>query len=375
MKPDSPLRVAVDATPLLGHRTGVGVFTDHLLRRLARRDDVHPVAYAVTWRGRGGLVHLVPPGADVTDIPMPARPLRAAWRRLSWPPIERFVGAVDVVHGTNFVVPPARLAGRVVTVHDLTVLHFPELCTSDVRAYPGLLHAAIERGAWVHAVSAWVAGEVVEHFGAPPDRVVAVPHGVPEVPAADPDDGRRVAGGDRYVLALGTVEPRKDLPLLVRAFDRVASTDAAARLVIAGPDGWGAGALTTAIGAARHGDRVVRLGWVDEDRRAALLRGAAVLAYPSVYEGFGFPPLEAMTVGVPVVATTAGALPEVLGDAALLVAAGDELALAEALDAALNDGPTRTRLTAAGSERAAGYSWERCADGLARLYERASGGT
>jgi len=374
MNASLPLRVALDATPLLGTRTGVGMFTAHLFEQLAHRDDIHPVAFAVTWRGRHVLSAELPAAVEVVDRPLPARPLRAAWGRAAHPRIETLIGAIDVVHGTNFVVPPASKAGTVVTVHDLTSLHFPDICTRDVRQYPRLLRAAIRRGAFVHAVSRFVAHEVVELLGAPVDRVATVHQGVPEVPAADPGEGHRLAGAIRYVLALGTAEPRKELPLLVQAFDRVAGDRDGTRLVIAGPEGWGEDPLRDAIETARHRSRIVRLGWVPDSARAALLRGATLLAYPSRYEGFGFPPLEAMSVGVPVVATATGSLPEVLGDAARLVPVQDAEALAEAMAGVLDDDGERERLVKAGQAQAERYSWKRCADGLAELYRRASGG-
>ncbi|MDQ4097970.1 MAG: glycosyltransferase, partial [Actinomycetota bacterium] len=137
-------------------------------------------------------------------------------------------------------------------------------------------------------------------------------------------------------------------------------------------EAWGSDRLDAAVASMRHADRVSRLGYVSDTHRAALLRGASVLAFPSRYEGFGLPPLEAMAAGVPVVATAAGALPEVLGDAALLVPVGDEVALAEAIDATLAQDGLRDRLVAAGKEQVARYSWERTADGLVDLYRRAA---
>ncbi|MCU1447922.1 MAG: glycosyltransferase [Acidimicrobiales bacterium] len=367
-----PLRVAIDATPLLGARTGVGAFTSGLICALAEHEDVRARAYAVTWRGRGDVDGHLPPGVDVVTRPMPARPLRWAWRHGDRPVIELWTGRCDVVHGTNFVVPPTRRAARVVTVHDLTPMRFPELAHRATLDYERLLRRALARGAWVHTVSSFVAAEVVDHFDADPDRVITVPQGVPAVAPADPAEGRRLAGGDRYLLALGTVEPRKDYPALVRAFDEVAAGDQTLRLVVAGPDGWGADAFAAAVAEARHRDRVVRVGYVSDPARAALLRAASVFAYPSRYEGFGLPPLEAMTVGVPVVATDAGSLPEVLGDAALLVPAGDESALAAALGRALEDRRERERLVAAGHRRVATFSWTRSAAGLVDLYRKAA---
>jgi glycosyltransferase involved in cell wall biosynthesis len=364
------VRIALDTTALYDARTGVGRFTAAVLERLARRPDVDVTAYAVTWRGRDDLRTLVPAGVDVGRGPMAARPLRELWRRVDWPPIEWWTGPADVVHGPNFVVPPARRAARVVTVHDLTPVRFPELCTRDTLQYPALIDRAVRSGAWVHAVSASVAAEVIEAFPVDPDRVVVVANGVDAVAGGDPAAGRQLAGGDRYVLAVGTVEPRKDLPLLVRAFDAVAAADPAVRLVIAGPDGWGAAALAGAISDAHHRDQVVRLGWVTDDQRADLLAGAAILAYPSRYEGFGLPPLEAMAAGLPVVTTSVGALPEVLGDAAVLVPPNDERALAAAIAAVLDDDGRRAELTARGRARAAAYDWDRTVDGLVDLYRR-----
>lgn len=369
-----PLRVALDATPLLGARTGVGVFTAGLLDALAERDDVEAAGYALSWRAWRSLAAALPRGVRHIRRSMPPQPLRGCWRRWDVPPAEWWTGAVDVVHGTNFIVPPARQAATVTTIHDLTALRFPELCSGDPLFYPQLLRRSLARGAWVHTVSTFVAEEVVSMLGADPERVVVVPEAVPPVAPAAAEDGWKLAGADRYVLALSTVEPRKDHLSLVRAFDRVAERDPDVRLVIAGMEAWGSDRLDQAVAASAHADRITRLGYVSDGNRAALLRGASVLAFPSKYEGFGLPPLEAMSAGVPVVASDAGSLPEVLGDAALLTPVGDPPALADAVSAVLEDGALRERLVAAGHRQVAMYSWERCAAGLVDLYARAAGG-
>jgi glycosyltransferase involved in cell wall biosynthesis len=363
------LRIALDATPLLGPRTGVGVFAAELLARLAGDPTLEMTAWAASWRGRDGLDDAVPAGVRTITRPMAARPLRAAWSRADQPPIEWWTGTVDVVHGTNFVVPPARRAAGLVTVHDLTVIRFPELCTADTLAYPDLLRRAFRRGAHVHTVSQFVADEVQEVFGLPADRVHPIPLGVEPLEAVDPALARRLAGPRPYVLALGTVEPRKDLPVLVEAFDAVAEEDPELQLVIAGPDGWGQEQLRRALTLSRHADRIVRIDrFVSSEERAALLRNAAVLAFPSRYEGFGLPPLEAMQVGTPVVATRAGSLPEVLGDAAEWCAVGDVDGLAAALRRVLRHDDRRDALVASGAGQVARYTWEACADAMVALY-------
>jgi glycosyltransferase involved in cell wall biosynthesis len=185
--------------------------------------------------------------------------------------------------------------------------------------------------------------------------------------------GHKIAGGDRYVLALGTVEPRKDLPTLVTAFDALAAEDRDLRLVVAGQDGWGAEELTAAIGRATHRDRIVRLGYVSDQDRDDLLRGAAVYCFPSVYEGFGLPPLEAMSVGTPVVATRAGSIPEVCGDGADLVDVGDADALGAALVRVLGDDAHRAALVERGHATVARYRWEDAGEAFAALLHRVAG--
>jgi glycosyltransferase involved in cell wall biosynthesis len=360
------LSVAVDATPLLGERTGVGEFCAGALAALARRDDVSVSAFAVSWRRRGGIVDELPPGVRAVRRPLPARPVRAAWSRSGFPHLELVTGSVDVVHGTNFVVPPTRRAARVVTVHDLTTVRYPELCEPANLAFPHFVRRAISEGAFVHTPSAFVAAEVVEHFGADPERVRAVLHGAPSQRPA-PGAASEAIGGP-YVLALGTVEPRKDLPSLVAAFDLLAAVHPELHLVVAGRDGWGSAALDAALDGCAARDRVLRLGYVGRRERDELLVSASVFCFPSLYEGFGMPPLEAMAAGVPVVTTTAGAIPEVVADAALLVAPRDPEALAGALGQALEDEGLRARLRAAGAARVASLTWDGCAEGLARLY-------
>jgi glycosyltransferase involved in cell wall biosynthesis len=375
----APLAVAVDATPLLGVRTGVGVFCAGALGALGARADVDVRAFAVSWRRRDRLAPLVPAGVRVRQRAMPARPLHALWRRAERPPLEWFVGDVDVVHGTNYVVPPTRRAARVMTVHDLTVWHYPQLANAATLVFPEFVRRALDAGAWVHTHTQFVADEVVAELGADRDRVRAVPPGVP-IRRDQVVDGASGAapiplpdGTRRYVLAVGTIEPRKDFPGLVRAFDRMAGDVPDVALVIAGGEGWGADALATAVESSSWRDRIVRTGFVSDDRLEQLLAGAAVLAYPSVYEGFGFPPVEAMDMGVPVVATAAGSLPEVVGDGAFLVAPGDADALAGAIGCVLDDDEARRDLVARGRARAAEFTWARCGAGLADLYRAATG--
>jgi glycosyltransferase involved in cell wall biosynthesis len=374
------LRVAFDATPLIGPRTGVGEFCAGALQALAKRGDLAMGAYSMSGRRRHAIASEVPAGVAVHDRPMAAGPLSKLWAHWPLPPAELFVGHTDVVHGTNFVVPPAWWAATVVTVHDLTPLRFPEMCLPPARAYPELVRKALGRGAWVHTHTSSVANEVVASLGARPDRVRVVHPGVWPPASSGPNDAPTGAVGrspllpdwvSRYVLAVGTIEPRKDLPSLVQAFGMFAKGYPGLALVHAGPDGWGSAQLDEAIAACPAANQVVRLGWVDDHDRDVLMAGATVFAFPSIYEGFGLPPLQAMAAGAPVVSTRCGAMEEVLGDAARLVDVGEVDALAEALEDLLDDEAARLELVRGGHQRAALYTWEGCASGLSALYHDA----
>ncbi len=381
------LSVGFDATALLGNPTGVGVFCAGALAALSERDDVAVSAFAISWRRRKGMAALVPPGVATGQRAMPARPLHRMWGLGRLPPIEWFIGRCDVVHGPNFVVPPTRRAARVMSVWDLTVVLYPELCDPPTLEYPGLIRRAVGEGAWVHVPTRFVAEQVVAELGVDRDRVRTVPLGIPALgqtggagPAALGQTGGAGPaalglpdGCHRYVLAIGTVEPRKDYPSLVSAFASVAAAHPDVALVIVGRDGWGSERFAAAVEASPVRSRIVRPGYLDDRSLGAVLRGASVLAYPSLYEGFGFPPLQAMAAGVPVVATAAGAVPEVVGDGALLVEPGDEDGLAAVIGRVLDGGADVDDLVARGSRRAAAFSWSACAEGLAGLYADAAG--
>jgi glycosyltransferase involved in cell wall biosynthesis len=255
----------------------------------------------------------------------------------------------------------------VVTVHDLSFVHHPETCHPYVQSFVHLLPPVLRRAAAIIAVSRFTADELGAWVPEVADRVTVVPIGAHTRAAATSDE---VTSGPPYILLLGNLGARKNLPLLLDAFALLRRRGAELRLVLAGAPDPLVDIDALLIERGIH-EGVIVTGYVDDGRAAALLEGAAALAFPSLYEGFGMPPVEAMAAGTPVVAVRSGATPETLGDAGVLVPPGDAEAFADALAAVLHDDELRGRLVAAGRRRAAEFSWARTARETLEVYRRA----
>lgn len=365
----APLRIAFDTGPLHGTRTGIGAAVAGLADALGRRPDVQTVDYVLSFRAQ------LRPGT--VRLPLPASMAHRVWARAGVPRVDRWLdrtGGVDLVHGTNYVVPPSRHP-VVVSVYDLWFMRHPDAASPAVRRAAEVLRAAIGRGAVVHTSSAATEAAVRELLPGAAVRTVhlgALPLPPADGPAPLPDLRSRP-----YVVAIGTLERRKNLPRLVAAFGAVAAAHPDLLLVLAGSPGDDSPAIADAIDrlGPRLAPRVLLTGRIDDDTRAWLLRHATAVAYPSLDEGFGFPLLDAMQAGVPLVASSAGSIPEVAGEAALLCAPDDVDGLATALATAVSDDTCRARLVAAGASRWPTFDWERCADGIVGLYRDVVHGT
>lgn len=270
---------------------------------------------------------------------------------------------------------------RVTTVHDLSWLHFPQFHPKErVKIMRQRMPRSLELADAVITDSEFVRNEVIETFGLDAGRVHAIPLGVDEAfrPREDAETSATLANlklrHGSYLLALATLEPRKNLTRLIDAYERL---DPGLRrrfpLVLGGAMGWHANALVARIDALAARGEAVRLGFVSEEDLPSLLAGARVLAFPSIYEGFGLPPLEAMASGVPVVASSSSCIPEVTGDSALLVPPDDVDSLKSALERALTDGAWRIGAIERGLQRARNFSWQRCVDETIQIYQRVAG--
>jgi glycosyltransferase involved in cell wall biosynthesis len=357
------MRLALDVSAVPARPVGAGVYTVNLVRALAAlgEADLHLVAR----RGDGERWAAVAPDAACHAVVPGPRPARLVWEQARASALAAGAGA-EVWHGPHYTLPLRLDPPAVVTVHDLTFFEHPEWHErSKVVFFRRMIRAAVARAAAIVAVSGATA-DAVGDLLAPRVPVLTIPHGVDHVrfrpgnPGDGGDLGLLAGLGVRppYLAFVGTLEPRKALPVLVDAFARLAGEHPDLRLVLAGRDGWGTEAVRTAVAESGVATRILRVRWIPDEALPALFRQASVVAYPSHEEGFGLPALEALACGAPLVTSAESPMAEVAGPAALLVPAGNAGALAWALNRVLADPGLADRLRHDGPKSAAPYTWE-----------------
>jgi len=392
-----PLRLSLDVSAVPVEAVGAGRYILDLATALGERPDVAMTLWCR--RGDAARWHRLAPRATVAPAAPGRRPARLAWEQARLPALLRRA-PVELHHGPHYTMPERARLPRVVTIHDCTFLEHPEWHErSKVLVLGRAIRVAARRADALVCVSQHTA-ERLEALCRPTGRLFVVPHGVdhdrfrpaagPAVPAAALGaSGARGAGvggdsGDEqrdddawlealgirvpYVLFLGTLEPRKAVPDLVAAFDRVAGEVPELSLVLAGQPGWGEEAVAAAVERARARHRIVRTGYVPDGAVPALLRRSAVVAYPALEEGFGLPALEALACGAPLVTTAGTTMAELAAGAATLVAPGSVPALADALGEALSGGPEVERRRRLGLEVASRHTWAASAEGHVAAY-------
>ena len=380
-----PVRVALDVSAVPDRPVGAGHYILQLARQLAARADVDLVLCSRS-ADRARWAPLVAPVDLLAAAPGP-RPLRLAWEQLRLGSLIGGSGA-DVHHGPHYTMPRWSPVPSVVTVHDLSFFDAPEW---HERSKVVLFRRAIARAATDAAVvvcPSQVTAEGLRTWCAVDAEVVVAPHGVdqerfrPEEPSPGADASLLTAIDDRLtsgrplLVFVGTLEPRKDVPTLVRAFAAVAARHPDALLVLAGGRGWGGDAVDAAVTTSGLGRRIVRTGYVEDRAIPALLRSATAVVYPSLYEGFGLPALEALACGARLVTTSGTAMAEVAGASALLVPPGDAGALGEVIDSVLGgrlDDRAESERRSEGFSIAESHSWEASADIHVGAYRTAVG--
>lgn len=369
--------VVVDVSAAVNSKAGLGRYAESLVTHL-RSTRIGPQLHLFYNRRPGGAL----PQSLVT---LPARRVSLGykpWRLIVWlahlahMPFDRLLPpGTAVFHATEHLLLPLRDVPTVLTVHDLIFERFPQYHRRLnhfflTRAMP--LFA--RRATAIIAISQATRRDLITLYGVPADNIHVVyeapaPHFRPQPAAVVEAVRRRYGLPERYILTVGTIEPRKNLSRLLTAFARVREQGLADALVIVGQRGWLYEGFFRRLAESPVRDAVILPGFVPDADLAAMYTGATVFALPSLYEGFGLPVLEAMACGAPVVAARAGALPEVGGDAALYVDPRDAEAIAEGLERCLRDAELRAEMRARGVQQAARFSWERTARETVQVYQ------
>jgi len=372
------MRICLEIQSAVAQRAGVGRYTRMLASNLGLVTKDADLRFFYFDFLRRGAPFAVSGGVFERCRWMPGRLAQAAWKRFDFPPFNLFAGAADLYHFPNFVLPPVRGGKTVVTVHDVSFLRFPEFAEEKNLAYLNArIRDTVDRADAVITDSDFSAGEITELLRVPRDRVFAVHLGIDEafrrsVPRQAASELPRQWLPDRpYILTVGTLEPRKNLSFLVEVFERLNDFDGC--LVVAGMRGWKYAPIIECFNRSTRAGDIRYLEYVDDSLLPSLYSGAELFVLPSFYEGFGFPPLEAMACGTPVVSSAGGSLPEVLGDAACIVEGFDADAWAASVTSLLTDGSKREILIGLGVERAARYRWSRTAAGTWDVYRRVLG--
>lgn len=374
------VHIGIDYTAAIQQTAGIGRYV---------RELVHTLAHTTT-NGFSPSYHLFVADAGPNfDLPLPAanfswcptriteRWLARLWYRLRLPlPIQHWTGPLALYHASDFVLPPVKRGTRtIVTVHDLSFVRLPETTMPGMsRHLNKWVPHSVQQADHVIAVSEATRQDLIELYQTPPEKVSVLHHGVSArfKPVAEVDRLAAIRqkyglGDEPYILSVGTIHPRKNYQRLIQAFAQI---DPSTQLVIAGSKGWAYRTVFTEISNRGLVERIHFLGFVDDEDLPALYSAATLFVYPSLYEGFGLPALEAMACGTPVVASDQSALPEVVGDAGLLVNPYNVDEMAPAMAQILENAALRRQLAEAGLARAAQFTWPKMAVKLIKLYQK-----
>ena len=373
------MRIGIDYTAAVNQSAGIGRFVRGLIRAVAALDSENQYVLVHAAPNNGCSVE-APTGANVSlrELRFRERVMTAIWHRLRIPlPVDLVTGPVDIFHAPDYVLPPVSRGVSIITVHDLAFLIHPECADEKLRVFlERAVPRSAERADYIITDSENTRNDVICLLDADPERVFVVPGGVdPSFAPADEDAVRHVRCHYQlrlpYILAVGVIEPRKNFPRLIDAFSRFrVHTGLNYDLVIAGGNGWLSDETYREAERSPFSTNVRFTGYVPDEHLAALYSGAEVFAYPSLYEGFGLPVLEAMACGTAVVCANTSSLPECAGDAALLFPPDDPDAIATTLETACGNRDLREEMIERGAQRVAEFQWERAARRLIEIYER-----
>ncbi|MCK5862373.1 MAG: glycosyltransferase family 4 protein [Candidatus Hydrogenedentes bacterium] len=358
------MRVGIEITPLTSTPTGVGYYVRHLLEALLELPE-RPGYIGFSSGLHRPDMQGIP--VDFRRIPLPTRFLYQCWASVGIPQVDRFLGGVDVYHAVNYVLPPVQRARRVLSIHDLCFLRHPEWASPKIVApFQRTIRKDAHEADLVIACSEATKREIVELLELPPEHIRVIYDAADSLfhPVAVDQAKEQVARAlgikESYLLFVGTREPRKNLSTLLEAFSQA---DIPQHLVIAGGAGWNSRELQDQVMRLNLESKVHFTGYIqDRSLFPALYSAAVAFVFPSWYEGFGLPVLEAMACACPVIASNTTSIPEVGGDAALYVAPDDVAAWVSALRQVVGDKALRDTMCKKGLEQAERFSWKRCAE-------------
>ncbi len=378
------MRIGIDYTAAVQQGAGIGRYTRNLVRALAALDsrNRYTLFLAGGW-GEGDGLGGWPANFRRRSVPLSDRWMHILWQRLHVPvPIQLFTGPLDLYHSPDFVLPPTARTPAILTVHDLSFLRFPQFFVAGFRKYlEAAVSRAVKNAQHILADSESTRKDLVELMDVASTRVSVLYPGVePRFrPVKDTEllhaVRRRYALPERFILGLSTLQPRKNFDGLIKSFHKLSQQRRAhpetenLHLVIGGGKGWMYEDILALVKRLRLEGRVHFPGFVADQDLPILYSLASVFAFPSWYEGFGLPVLEAMACGTPVVAANNSSLPEVVGQAGIMVDAGDTDALCETLGELVCNDLLRLRLVAAGHEQASLFTWKEAAERLLSVYE------
>jgi glycosyltransferase involved in cell wall biosynthesis len=371
------MRIGIDGLPLTEVLTGIGHYTFELAHHLAHAaaaDEVEIVSPRAYLKLPGPAA--AAPPANLRFIRSRVGPLARRWWSIGLP---RYIArhGIEVFHGTNFEVPLRQVCPAVLTIHDLSMLSYPHTQEAKrVRRAQRRLPLMARAATMIITPTETVRREVHEHLQVSLARIVAVPEAARScfrrVDLEQTIEPRgRLKIRDRFLLFVGTVEPRKNLMTLLRSFEMVQRTQPDLQLVVAGRKGWLVDDFFAALKRSPAAQQIILTGYLSDDDLRALYSSCTAFVYPSIYEGFGLPPLEAMACGAPVIASRVPAIEEVVGSAALLVAPENIEELAQAISGLLNSPSQREDLARRGAENAQRFSWPAVVQATQQVYVEA----